>query len=433
MAYEASEIMTATALQYTTSELNKIKEYTQLQQLIKTGISLPGGVQFGDTAIQKGFLKLMDPDNPKRVADMGVGVSAAIAIRNYIKSPSSKVITYMTGNTWPKEVEDFKVSAYGFVDYNSSDILVRKVSDRTLFYGISLKKKPTVKSNDPTLINKTFSSAFDGPEFDKLKEELVATREDYFADLVIDAVEGNGTSDGKPIILKKDIKNFDTLKISNKKELFEAKKKDLTQFEKKRAYIDTKGWATSPKGYFDDNMRNPKSMRYFVNSRLADKKNNRLWGAFETMMAKGGPKLGENLINIILKEKLGKQIEKKKLEGKKFDFALVTGIASVTPKGVVNISSGKVIPLKTTLCGLTRIEKDYPGDYQVIQDVEATNNSEAAKIFFKLIKGNKQKKLDVLDLEVRYKGSFTPRPQFQGGMNKQFKTLLDKECSGGPG
>ena len=58
MAYEASEIMTATALQYTTSQLNKIKEYTQLQGLIKAGIFVPGGVQFGDTTIQKGFLKL---------------------------------------------------------------------------------------------------------------------------------------------------------------------------------------------------------------------------------------------------------------------------------------------------------------------------------------------------------------------------------------
>ena len=201
MAYEASEIMTATALQYTTSQLKKIKDKNQLQDLIKEGLFVPAGVQFGNGAIEAGFLKLMDPDNDKRVADMAVGVSAAIAIRNYIKTPSSKVITYMTGNTWPKEVEDFKVSAYGFVDYNSSDILVRKVSDRTLFYGISLKKKPTVKSNDPTLINKTFSSAFDGPEFDELKEELVATREDYFADLVIEAVK-NG------IILKKDIKNF---------------------------------------------------------------------------------------------------------------------------------------------------------------------------------------------------------------------------------
>jgi len=425
MAYEASEIMTATALQYTTSQLKKIKEYTQLQQLIKSGIFVPAGVQFGDTAIQNGFLKLMDPNDPKRVADMGVGVSAAIAIRNYIDTPSSKVITYMTGNKWPKEVEDFQVSAYGFADYNSSDILVRKVSDNTMFYGVSLKKKKTVSAADPTLINKAFSSAFDGEEFDELKEELIATREDYFADLVIEAVQ-NG------IILKKDIKNFDTLKRTNKKELFEAKSRDKNQFGK-RAYIDTKGWATADKGYLEDKTTDPKSMRYFVNSKLADKKNNRLWEAFETMMAEGGPKLAENLINIILKQKLGKQIDKKKLEGKKFDFSLVTGIASVTPKGVVNISTGKVVPLKTTLCGLTRIEKDYPGDYQVIQDIEATNKSSAAKIFFKLIKGNAQKKLDVLDLEVRYKGSFTPKPQFQGGMNKKFKTLLDKECSGGPG
>ena len=77
MAYEASEIMTATALQYTTSQLKKIKEYTQLQQLIKSGIFVPAGVQFGDTAIQNGFLKLMDPNDPKRVADMGVGVCNA--------------------------------------------------------------------------------------------------------------------------------------------------------------------------------------------------------------------------------------------------------------------------------------------------------------------------------------------------------------------
>ena len=44
--------------------------------------------------------------------------------------------------------------------------------------------------------------------YDKLKEKLVKTRVDYFADLVIEAVK-------RKIILKKDIKNFDTLKSSN--------------------------------------------------------------------------------------------------------------------------------------------------------------------------------------------------------------------------
>ena len=64
-----------------------------------------------------------------------------------------------------------------------------------------------------------------------------------------------------------------------------------------------------------------------------------------------------------------------------------------------------------------------------MQDIEATQKSKAAKIFFKLKKGD----MTVLNLEVRYKGSFTPEPQFQGGMSQSFKTILDTECSGGPG
>ena len=421
MAYEASEIMTATALQYTTSELQKIKDYTQLQGLIKAGITDSDTVQFGNKTIEQGFLKLMDPNNPAKVADMAVGVSAAISIRKYMNTSSEKVITYMTGNVWPKEVEDFQVSAYGFTDYNSSDIVVRKFSDKNKFYGISLKKKKTVKAADPTLINKAFSTAFDGEEFDDLKEELVETRIEYFANLVIEAVE-------KGIILKKDIKNFDTLKKRNKKELFEAKQKDKNQFGNK-SYIDTKGYATADDGYLASNTKDPKSMRYFVNSKLSDKRNNALWDAFENIMDKGGSKLAENLINIILKQNLFEELEAKELGDRKFDFALVTGIASASPSGIVNIQSGKVISLKTTLCGLSRIDNQYKGDYKVVQDIEATKKSSAAKIFFKLVKGG----LNLLDLEVRYKGSFSPQPQFQGGQNKDFKRLLDKECSGGPG
>ena len=31
---------------------------------------------------------------------------------------------------------------------------------------------------------------------------------------------------------------------------------------------------------------------------------------------------------------------------------------------------------------------------------------------------------------VRYKGQFTPQPQFQGSLNPQFKAVLEKECGG---
>ena len=50
--------------------------------------------------------------------------------------------------------------------------------------------------------------------------------------------------------------------------------------------------------------------------------------------------------------------------------------------------------------------------------------SNAAKIFFQLKRG----RLILLDLEIRYKGSFTPQPQFQGTLNPMFKQLLKEEC-----
>ena len=184
------------------------------------------------------------------------------------------------------------------------------------------------------------------------------------------------------------------------------------------------------KGYLEDKTTDPKSMRYFVNSRLADKKNNRLWGAFETMMAKGGPKLGENLINIILKTKLYDQIDAKKLKKVKFDFVLITGIGDVKfpskKPPVVHIGGARVDSLKTTLCGLTRISEDHPGDYKIIQDSVTEQKSDAAKVFFKLMKGD----FHIMDVRIRYKGSFNPKPQFQAYMSKVFKEEISKECSG---
>jgi len=415
MAYEASEITTAVALQYDSKFLRKVQTVDQLKSLLKKGIGK--NVEFATSSIRDGFLRLVDPNNAKSIGDMAVGVSAALAIRNYMNT-EAEVTTYMTGNKWPAEVEKFQISAFGFQDYNSADIIVTK--NKKLFYGISLKKKPTVKAQDPTLINKAFASAFDGKEFTKLKEQLVETRINYFADLVIEAVD-------KKIILKKDIKNFDQLKRNNKKELFEAKNRDKNQFDK--SYIDTKGYASSDQGYSDPNTRDPKSMRFFVNQKLSEKRNNKLWKSFEKLIDKAGPKLAENLINIILKRYLFDKLDAKDLEGKGFDFALVTGIADVKTSGDVNISDAKILPLKTTLCGLKRIEEKYKGEYRVIQDTEATQKSEAAKIFFKLVKGDRQT-ISLLDLEVRYKGSFNPDPQFQGGLTTEFKKLLDVETCG---
>ncbi len=279
MAYEASEIMMASALMYPTGELLEYSKGADgLRKLMidaRTRISkhLDKTIHFGNTTIQKGFTDLMDENNPEMLKDMAGGISAALGVREYLQSEGEtggrnlSPNIYMTGNVWPKEVEKFRVSAYGFEDYNSADVIA--TADKETFYGLSLKKKRQTNAGEPTLINKAFDSVLDGKQFDPIKEELAGIRAEYFSGLVIEAVE-------RGIILEEHIANYDTLKRTptGRKELFEAKKRDKKLFD--RSYIDTKGSARALKGYKDDNTKDVNSMRYFVNKKLAEK-NNPLW------------------------------------------------------------------------------------------------------------------------------------------------------------
>ena len=54
----------------------------------------------------------------------------------------------------------------------------------------------------------------------------------------------------------------------------------------------------------------------------------------------------------------------------------------------------------------------------------AGDESDAAKVFFQIQKG----KIPILNLELRYKGSFTAQPQFQAFLTKQFKQIISGEC-----
>ena len=67
----------------------------------------------------------------------------------------------------------------------------------------------------------------------------------------------------------------------------------------------------------------------------------------------------------------------------------------------------------------TRIQK-----YEIVLNTAKKGESDAAKIFLQLKRGT----LTLLDLEIRYKGAFTPQPQFQGTLHPDFKNLLVKEC-----
>lgn len=449
MAYEASEIMTAAALQYTTAELVEIAQNDGVLKFIQDARrkieSGKSKVHFGNAAIKKGFLMLMNPLNQ---ADMAVAMSAATGIRKLMDIPYGDIPdVFMTGNVWPKEVEMFKVSAYGFVDYNSSDILVS--NDMENFYGISLKKKRTVNAADPTLINKAFDSVLSDPsntEFKKIKEKLADARADYFSSIVLDAV-----NDG--LIRWEHINNQSGQKFNSKatftawaksaagkKELFTGSKRDKTLFKEKN-YINLKGsvhpkflkehkegynWNPTGSGITSSGLKSYRgpSMRNYVNAKLAEP-DNKLWKKFIAVMNDNADEFADALLNVILKKYLYEEIDAKKLKKFKFYFALVTGIGD-TKGRTAKIFPPTVISLKTTLCGLTRIEEKFKNKkYEIVLNQSKKDDAEAAKVFFQLKRGN----VALLDLELRYKGDFNPQPQFQGGLNPEFKELLIQECS----
>ena len=406
MALEYSEVMAAGAMFSTAAELKKASESSEAlgEWITSAAKKVADSVEFGSSRTE--FLAFMEP-TPAAFKEAAVGISAALAIKGWLKSShgqgndavAEKV--FLTGNVWPKEVEKFRIKAYGFDDYNSSDFII-KTGDKK-YFGVSLKKKPKKNSADPTLINKAFDTVLNGQQFNKIKEEITDLRTEYFAGLVRQANE-----DG--ILYIKDINR------QTDKELFEAKKRDKKIFD--RAYINIKGSLSG--GYNND--KAPDAMRKFVNSDLA-KTNNILFKRLTQYMDDNADLFAKTLINLVLKVKLYDELSaNKKLSDFTFGFALVTGIGEMS-RGKPNVSPGKAIDLHTILCGLSDLEANKK-PYKIAVDFEKKAEANAAKIFFKLSKAG----VNILDMELRYKGSFTSQPQFFATVTKEFQTILTEKC-----
>ena len=145
------------------------------------------------TAFDSLFDNIDAATNAGLVADMVRGISAAKAIKKWIKSehhisePTAEKV-YMTGDTWPEQVRPLAIKAHGFDAYNSSDLIIQPYGHPNAYFGISLKKKKTANDQDPTLINKAFDTLLQGTDFDTVKKNLEKKRKHYFTQIVIDAI-----------------------------------------------------------------------------------------------------------------------------------------------------------------------------------------------------------------------------------------------------
>jgi hypothetical protein len=395
------------------------------------------------------FKNSYDPENAVSLSNFAQGISGAVAIHDWLQRHHNESITpskwtgYLTGAKWPHEVEHLRVHDYGMKDYNSADFLIYtgKQSGYDYYYGISLKKKGVsvggAKVADPTLINKAFTSILNKKD-GKVKElinEIDTHKAKFFSDVVREAAAGNVINAQHPLGGSK----LGSLKSSNKlwtENLRE--KKYLTNGEiKTRALINIKG-----KGKVDLSKKSkligegqpnslyraktgerPWLMRDLVNSKIQ-----KYFSGLEKVLQTYAKVFANALINLILKEQLYHIMdENEKLENTYFGFALVTGTATVT-KSLAMINKGEAKELHMVLCALADMNnkgKEYklkkvanPKFNGEVPEDDSDDN--AAKVFYDLSKG----KTTILHLHIRYKGSFTPQPQFQATLSDDFKELI---------
>ena len=404
---EASEIMTAGALFFPNRVLdNALSSNKNLGDfMLEAKKKVETGVEFGSS--RDSFLSMMKT-SPEMLKELVVGISAAKAIKKWVTStydiiPDSVAEkVFMTGQKWPTEVDKFQVDAFGFTNYNSSDLIYKPKSDK--YFGISLKKKPSPQKPDPTLINKAFDTILQGPgkngEFDKIKDKLTDVRIKYFAKMVRKAHDTG--------ILY--IDNIDNLPDE---ELFYGKNRDKTIFP--RPYPNIKGSLSG--GY--DNDRAPDAMRSFLNADLA-KKDNELFKSLVAEMEKKSDIFADSLINLVLKTNLYSELDAKNLGNYTFGFALVTGIGEIK-QGKPFAYEGKAYDLYTVLDGLSQL-KGNKEKYQIKVNMDLKEATNAAKTYFTLSK----KQTPILNLELRYKGDKTPQPQFLGTISQEFINILMK-------
>jgi hypothetical protein len=292
--------------------------------------------------------------------DLATAISSSNAILKVCPNP---VKAYWTGKGWHSDISKYNPPVGGVKDYNSSDIVVKN-SDG-VYYGFSLKKKGQKKDVDPTLINKPITGNV-GILKDILGEREVGTIE------------------------KSKQKFFDYVIYKH----YKKPVKGLSDKEKKKLI---QGISQRQMGTY---LKDPK---------------NTFFGRVFSILSKHSEEFTKSFIELLFRTKM-KDIE----DSGEFKFYLLTGIGKFV-KGTVNVEDAEIKDTPQTIETLTEIfnsnlvMKSTPGKLQAWE-----KGAGAAKVFFSIFTNKKR----IIDLEIRYKGSYTANPQFQAVATPIFKNLF---------
>ena len=289
-------------------------------------------------------------------------LATAISSSNAIlKVVSNPVKTYWTGMGWGPDIKKYNPPVGGVKDYNSSDIR----GGDGIFYGFSLKKKSKSKDVDPTLINKPITGDV-GILKDILGAKEVASIEKS-KELFFDYVVYKHT--------KKSVKGVD----------IKEKNKIISIISQKQMGVY-----------------------------LKDRKNT-FFRRVDQVLTKHSEEFVKAFIELLFRTKM-KDIE----DGGEFKFYLLTGIGRFIG-GIVEVEEAENKDVPQTIEALTEIFNSKltmtktPGKLNAWE-----KGAGAAKVFFSIFSDGAR----IIDLEIRYKGSYTANPQFQAVATADFKAIF---------
>jgi len=373
-------------------------------------------------------------------------------------------------------------------DFNSSDMVIR-TGDKQ-FFGVSLKKKPTAASStDPTMINRSIDDAIrqvngsvedavimEGktgkkvnvsehptyPAAAKVVEKIQRERFEFFGSIANSKEFRDAVFEHEQVIVPplsrfpgKNLEllcryRFDNKTIGLNTDSYlgiaaESKRKALSK--KAKWYKGGKEKFKGKKPKFSDkpliDMKGASTgtlpIRSIVNTEVA-----KLEAPFFQTMIKSlntnkklVGELCEELTDQVLKISLGNIIATNK-EFKKyyFGFALCTGKADITNKGIVRIGQGTTYELKSMICALSRwfgTGSDPLKDYYVkLQPRKGGAASIKFWMMKKVLHSPKKNDKKILEMELRYKGTgFAAAMQVQAYMHDELKHLVTQGCEKG--
>ena len=133
----------------------------------------------------------------------------------------------------------------------------------------------------------------------------------------------------------------------------------------------------------------------------------------------------KRFMELLFRTKLGTD-DKNPINQNLFKFFLLTGIGKKTGQEVI-VETADVHDLPSAITLVTRVNESDLEMKKTIgklhaweRDPETGKQSKAAKLFYTIFSD----KVPIIDLQVRYKGSYTANPQFQAVATAKFKELF---------